>query len=251
MIPTSIAAAQAHQRSLFDTEFGVGPSDDTGRYLSANRPVWVRRARFARRHLARGGSVLDVGCGDGSIAQAVVDRAGDYFGVDVSPVAIAAARRRLPAARFAVTGVEDLGDEGPFDLVMAYEVIEHLADPHAVVAHIAQLLSPRGVVVLSTPNRDRLTNRLRRSRRRLLGLDPRIPLIPSHFFELVPAELEQLLEDHGLRVLERRDDILFDAKFLPSWEPLQHLNVWAGSLLPTGASAMVLAARRSPCPRRT
>jgi len=244
MTPTSIAAAHAHQRSLFDAEFGDGSSADTGRYLSANRPVWARRARFARRHLSPGGRVLDVGCGDGSIAAGVVDHAGDYLGIDVSPVAVAAARRRLPAARFAVTGIEDLPEPGPFDLVMAFEVIEHLADPNTVLDRMVRLLSRDGVVVLSTPNRDRLTNRLRRTRRRLLGRDPRIPLIPSHYFELVPAELEHLLADHGLRPIERRDDILFDAKFLPAWDPLQRLNVWAGSLLPVGASAMVLAARR-------
>ncbi len=243
MTPTSIADAQAHQRSLFDAEFGAGPSDDTGRYLAANRPVWARRARFARRHLLPGGRVLDVGCGDGSIAAGVVDRAGDYLGIDVSPIAIAAARERLPSARFAATGIEDVGDEGPFDLVMAYEVLEHLADPHAVMARIARLMSPEGVLVLSTPNRDRLTNRLRRALRRLQSRDPRIPLIPSHYFELVPGELATLLAAHGLSVTERRDDILFDAKFLPAWSPLQRLNVWAGSLLPSGASAMVLAAR--------
>lgn len=247
MTPTSIAIAEAHahQRSLFDAEFGAGSSDDTGRYLAANRPVWARRARFARRHLAPGGRVLDIGCGDASIAAGVVDRASDYLGIDVSPMAVAAARRRLPAARFAVTGVEDLAGELPFDLVMAFEVIEHLADPSAVLARVARLLSPQGVLVLSTPNRDRLTNRLRRTRRRLLGRDPRIPLIPSHYFELVPAELEELLAAHGLVIVERQDDILFDAKFLPAWDPLHRLNVWAGSLLPAGASAMVLAARRA------
>lgn len=245
MTPTSIAAAQAHQRSLFDAEFGGGPGDDTGRYLLANRPVWRRRARFASRHLRPGGRVLDVGCGDGSIAEGVVERAGAYLGIDVSPLAIAAARRRLPAARFAVRGIEDLGDEAPFDLVMAFEVVEHLADPQAALARISELLSPRGVLVLSTPNRDRLTNRLRRARRLLLGLDPRIPLIPSHYFELVPTELERLLGAHRLHVIERHDDIAFDAKFLPAWAPLQRVNVWAGSILPAGASAMVVAARRA------
>jgi SAM-dependent methyltransferase len=109
---------------------------------------------------AKGPRILDIGCSDGILAL-LLARTGRYVvGVDIELSAIAAARELLdtePAAvhkrvelRVADALTVDLG-ESAFDTVVLGEVIEHLADPSAMLDRAATLLKPEGRLVLTTP----------------------------------------------------------------------------------------------------
>jgi SAM-dependent methyltransferase len=76
----------------------------------------------------------------------------EVLGVDPSPLAAAGAEALgLPVRRSYFGADLDLGPE-PFELAICSEVLEHIAEPHALLAAIRDRLSPDGLLVLSTPN---------------------------------------------------------------------------------------------------
>lgn len=115
----------------------------------------IARYLFASR-LGRRKKVLDLGCGAGYGSAEMAATAAYVVGVDVSVEAIALARREY--ARSNVTYVCGSGEAlpfhpGTFDLVVAFEMIEHLADWEALLREARRVLAPAGQFVVSTPNR--------------------------------------------------------------------------------------------------
>lgn len=96
---------------------------------------------------------LDVGCSFGfAIDFSRYAFGWEVLGVDPSPLAEAgAAALDLPIHRCYFSADLDLGPE-PFDLVLCSEILEHLAEPHALLVAMRERLSPEGLLVLSTPN---------------------------------------------------------------------------------------------------
>jgi SAM-dependent methyltransferase len=115
----------------------------------------LARYAFAAR-LARGKRVLDAGCGAGYGSAELAEAADSVVGVDVAPeaIAFAAAHYQLPNLRFEQASCTALPNpDGSFDLVVAFEVIEHLADWRAFLTETRRVLAPNGQLVVSTPNR--------------------------------------------------------------------------------------------------
>ena len=105
--------------------------------------------------LKPGSRVLDVGCGNGSVAAVMASRGFQVTGLDLSESGIRFARESCPAARFELLAadenvLEKLG-ETPFDLVYSLEVIEHLYSPRRLMAGCFAATKPGGRFVCSTP----------------------------------------------------------------------------------------------------
>jgi SAM-dependent methyltransferase len=104
---------------------------------------------------AAGREILDVGCnsGYGTLRLAAVARRA--VGVDVNPLAIEGARRR-PGGRavefLAIDGSQLPFPDRSFDMVVSFQVIEHVADPAPYLTEIARVLRPDGTALLTTPN---------------------------------------------------------------------------------------------------
>ena len=115
--------------------------------------------------LSSSSRVLDVGCGNGAIANAFLDSGCHVVGIDVSSDGIEVARRLYGAnsrARFEIlsAGIDMLEqlDERPFDLVVSTEVIEHLYNPAALAKGAFDALRPGGCFICSTPYHGYLKN---------------------------------------------------------------------------------------------
>jgi SAM-dependent methyltransferase len=117
------------------------------------------RKRFSREFLRPfpGARVLDIGCGTASLLDDLPDGV-DYFGFDLNPAYIDAARRRYgDRGRFYVARVghepESLG-ENTFDLVVARGIFHHLGDGDVqeLLASARRHLRPGGALVSSDPS---------------------------------------------------------------------------------------------------
>jgi SAM-dependent methyltransferase len=114
----------------------------------------LARYAFAAR-LARGKRVLDAGCGAGYGSAELARTAAFVLGVDSSDEAISYAREhyRLPNLRFAQASVTALPyRSAAFDLVVAFEVIEHLEHWREFLVDVRRVLGPSGQFIVSTPN---------------------------------------------------------------------------------------------------
>jgi len=115
----------------------------------------VARYTFAAR-LARGKRVLDAGCGAGYGSAELAQAADSVIGVDRAPEAIGFARANyaLPNLRFEQASCEALPHPGgSFDLVVAFEVIEHLYNWREFLLEARRVLAPAGQLIISTPNK--------------------------------------------------------------------------------------------------
>jgi SAM-dependent methyltransferase len=101
--------------------------------------------------LKPGAAVLEVGCGDGHLAAMLAAKPlARYVGVDLSEVALTAARQRaLPGAEFIVGNFETWGTAERFDVILFTESLGYADDPGAVVARFLAFLTPGGFAIVS------------------------------------------------------------------------------------------------------
>lgn len=102
--------------------------------------------------------VLDVGCGNGTLARRLVDAGFDVTGVDWDPKAVSLASQRVPEARFSVARFEEAPPSSNFDAAVSTEVIEHLFDPNELLQFAFQALRPGGTFIITTPHHGYLKN---------------------------------------------------------------------------------------------
>lgn len=115
----------------------------------------LARYAFAAR-LARGKRVLDAGCGAGYGSAELMKSAQSVVGADVAAEAIAYAREhyRLPNLHFEQASCTAFPHaDASFDLVVAFEVIEHLSDWRDLLVEVRRILAPNGQFIVSTPNK--------------------------------------------------------------------------------------------------
>lgn len=88
----------------------------------------------------------------GSVGRLLADRF-DYVGVEPDPVSYAAAAKRIGVRGCVLNcAVEDLPVEGLFDILCAFEVLEHLEDDRGALSEWLRHLRPGGLVLVSVPS---------------------------------------------------------------------------------------------------
>jgi 2-polyprenyl-3-methyl-5-hydroxy-6-metoxy-1,4-benzoquinol methylase len=125
------------------------------RYAEArDLKIATARQRVARiKAVARGRRLLDVGCSCGFFLEAAADGGLDVSGVEISSAAISMARADI-RARIVHGDVNVLigRSERRFDIVTAFDIIEHTYDPARFLREIRAILEPGGLLVVSTPD---------------------------------------------------------------------------------------------------
>lgn len=113
-----------------------------GRYSSALAPLFTDFAGVGPSQ-----SVLDVGCGPGSLTGVLLERGAEVSAVDPSPHFVEALRERYPAANAHLGTAEQLPfPDGGFDRVLAQLVVHHMADPITGIREMARVTARGGTV---------------------------------------------------------------------------------------------------------
>jgi 2-polyprenyl-6-hydroxyphenyl methylase/3-demethylubiquinone-9 3-methyltransferase len=165
----------------------------------------VRVQFIAERTALAGSRVLDVGCGGGLLAEALARAGARVTAIDLAPAMIEVARLHAAESALAVdyrlSSAEEAAAAEPagFDVVTCMEMLEHVPEPAAMTATLAQLLRPGGALFVSTINRN-----LRSFLVAIVGAEYVLHLVPrgTHEYERLirPAELARWARAAGLTV---------------------------------------------------
>ena len=148
--------------------------------------AWLRWD-VVQRLLPAGGRVLDIGAGAGGFGSFLAERY-DYVGVEPDPASYEAARERIGAhGTLHNCAVEELQPVGDFDLVCAFEVLEHIEDDVSALSLWVRHLRPGGSLLVSVP----------RGRERFRAGDAQM----GHFRRYDAADLAGKLGDAGLEAV--------------------------------------------------
>jgi SAM-dependent methyltransferase len=161
--PTTASGLAANERDTFGPGF-MEISDRLGRYDTTEQDA---RQAVALLGLAPGARVLDAACGFGRFAGALLELGCAVVGVDISPAAIAEARRRCPGPEYVVADLTKRLELGPFDAVVnvfsSFGYGATVADDARVLAGWRRMLRPGGQLLMELSD-------LERSRARLGGI---------------------------------------------------------------------------------
>ncbi|OYY12393.1 MAG: bifunctional 3-demethylubiquinol 3-O-methyltransferase/2-polyprenyl-6-hydroxyphenol methylase [Rhizobiales bacterium 35-68-8] len=177
--------------------------------LAFLRDVLVRRFGRDGRGLRplKGLRVLDIGCGGGLLSEPLARMGAEVTGIDPAPGNVDVAR--LHAERsglhidYRAVPAEDLVAAGEtFDVVLALEVVEHVADVGLFIRQAARLVGPGGLFVGSTLNRTGKSFALA-----IVGAEYVLRWLPrgTHRWDrfVTPDEFEAVLAAAGLAVTEK------------------------------------------------
>jgi 2-polyprenyl-6-hydroxyphenyl methylase / 3-demethylubiquinone-9 3-methyltransferase len=211
---STVDAAEVARFSAYATEWW----DPRGKMAMLHRFNPVRLAfikQAACRHFERnerrldalaGLRVLDIGCGGGILSEPLARLGAAVVGADPSQTNVEAAKLHAAEAGVVVdyrtTTAEALAEEGEgFDVVLAMEVVEHVADLGLFISRCAEMVRPGGLMITATLNRT-----LKSFALAIVGAEYVLRWLPrgTHQWEkfVTPNELEAALERHGLRVID-------------------------------------------------
>jgi len=146
---------ESFEESYWTADSQYRKFEDYAGALAALRDWYQGFFRLVGSQLSAPGRALDAGCGHGAIVHELLDRGWDAYGFDASKWLIEQARgfSRDTADRFQDGQLPDVPVEGTFDLITSIEVLEHVAEPVAVLRALRRRLKPAGRLIATTPNR--------------------------------------------------------------------------------------------------
>jgi len=163
--------------------------ESTEEYLIFLRHLFAYE--FAKHRVAKTDLVLEVGCGEGYGGSLISRYASKIIGLDVDESVIAHASKKYCSENcfFEIyDGITIPYDKDTFDMIISFQVIEHIKDDMNYVSEIYRVLKRNGIFILTTPNK---SFRLKYDQK---------PWNIFHVREYNPQELENLLKKKFLDV---------------------------------------------------
>ena len=151
--------------------------------------------------------LLDIGCGGGLLSEPMARLGAEVVGADAAegniPVAALHAAQvglEIDYRHSTAEAIEAAGEQ--FDVVLAMEIVEHVADPLSFLASCQALLKPGGLMLTSTINRNMKSYAVA-----IVGAEQVMRWLPRGTHEwkkfITPGELENLLQEAGMQVVAR------------------------------------------------
>ncbi|MBI1275406.1 bifunctional 2-polyprenyl-6-hydroxyphenol methylase/3-demethylubiquinol 3-O-methyltransferase UbiG [bacterium] len=148
-------------------------------------------------------ALLDIGCGGGLMCEPMARLGAAVTGIDASEKNIAMAglhaeQQGLNIDYRATTAEELAASKKQYDVVMALEIIEHVASPELFMQHVCGLVKPGGLLFLSTINRTAKSFALA-----IVGAEYILRWLPrgTHDWKkfLTPGEMAAMVAQHGMK----------------------------------------------------
>jgi SAM-dependent methyltransferase len=159
------------------------------RFLNA---LYNLRVSHWARLKPSGGSVLEIGCGSGLMLAAFRRRGWRVLGIERNEAAAEIGRQAFHV-EIVSSPIEALPPEARFDLILMFQVLEHIGDPVGLLRECAKRLLPGGHLVANVPNFSSWQSNFAGAN--WFHLD-----VPRHLNHFTPETLESALERGGLRL---------------------------------------------------
>ena len=251
---TTRASTEGYDREIFDQLVEI---EDRSFWFRARNRLIVRLVSEYAEPRAR---FLEIGCGTGYVLKALVEECGlQATGAELYAEGLEHARRRVPTANFVELDAREMPYEASFDLVGAFDVLEHIDDDLGVLRGLHRAVRPGGHALLTVPQHPKLwsaadtfAHHVRRYRRSdLLAKLRQTGFVPVRVTSFVMSPLPLMALS---RLRERMGDGRYDpiAELTPP-EPANRLLervldieralIERGVDLPAGGSLVVVAQR--------
>ena len=150
------------------------------------------RYKFSVNYIKKNDKVLDVACGIGYGSYIIAKDVPEVrvIGIDIQEMAISYAKRFYNSNKIEFKQMDCLSlpfPESSFDVITAFEIIEHLYQYNDFLNNINRLLKIEGILLISTPNEN------------VTPFDPE--KYPFHVRHFTAAEFKKMLENHGFKVI--------------------------------------------------
>lgn len=176
---------------------------------------------FIVKYVGSNKKVLDVGCNDGELGEALMKNGNNVFGCDFVKKNLKIAKKRGLKIKFVDLEKNKLPyPPNTFDILILADVIEHVFDTDFLIRNCYKVLKPRGKLIVTTPNLASLARRVML----LLGMSPYVEyslyldcngLPPvGHIRYFTVSTLKKLLKESGFETVKVKADGL-KLPFLP------------------------------------
>lgn len=131
-------------------------------------------------------SILDVGCGEGSLLKSLMaeHKVATGTGIELSKGALLLAQNSIEGANFHVCDISESCLREKFDLVVSADVVEHIVNDEIAIQHMVNMLKPGGHLIIAT-----LQGKMRKFEKKV-----------GHVRNYNPGELQRKVEKAGLKV---------------------------------------------------
>lgn len=182
-------------------EHGCPPITSRGRTdLVERAQYWLQKVL---KYSLPPGRALEIGCAHGGFVKLLSSAGFEAIGVEMSPAIIELAQRWF-GVNVIQGPIEYITSHiGTFDLIVMFDVLEHLADPVSSMTAILEHLSPTGVLVIQTPCHENISDPIWRM------FHP-----PEHTFLFSRSSVSRLLGGLGLVHVQFEPPIFRDDMFL-------------------------------------
>jgi SAM-dependent methyltransferase len=151
----------------------------------------IRVSRWSRFRPS-GGSILEIGCGSGLMLAAFRRRGWRVLGLERTEQ-MAEIGRRAHGLEIAAVPLEKLSKSASFDLIVLFNVLEHIDDPLSLLKECASRLAQNGLLIIVVPNFSSWQARI--AGPKWFHLD-----VPRHLIHFTPETLRAILGRAGLKI---------------------------------------------------
>ncbi len=156
-----------------------------------------------------GGKILDFGCNAGLFLLEAKKFGYEIYGIELSETAIDYARKKLGINSIKRGGEEKMDDfsDNYFEVITAFDVLEHILSPAAVLDKIYSKLKPGGIFVATFPKMDSFLARI----------------LKNHWYALVPSHLSYFSEKSIQYLMDRNNWELLDIRYYKRYFSFSYL----------------------------